>query len=168
AGRHCVRGWVFVPDQAPEPGSTVGVACCLPGGTCSTDYFDLHVSGFAHYSMAEHLASSGVISIALDHLGVGRSDRVEDIFLVTPQLASAVNDFAVRAVLKGLRDRPWGGPELVTFGVGHSMGGMLATVQQARHRTFDGLIVLGHGGDGLPAVLTVEEQSISGPLDEAT
>ena len=43
AGRHCVRGWVFVPDQAPEPGSTVGVACCLAGGTCSTDYFDLHV-----------------------------------------------------------------------------------------------------------------------------
>ena len=168
AGRHCVRGWVFVPDQAPESGSTVGVACCLPGGTCSTDYFDLHVSGFAHYSMAEHLASSGVITIALDHLGVGRSDRVEDIFLVTPQLASAVNDFAVRAVLKGLRDRPWGGAHLVTFGVGHSMGGMLATVQQARHRTFDGLIVLGHGGDGLPAVLTVEEQTISGPLDEAT
>ena len=106
AGRHRVRGWVFVPDEAPEPGSTVGVVCCLPGGTCSTDYFDLHVDGFADYSMAEYLASSGVVTIALDHLGVGRSDRVEDIFLVTPQLASAVNDFAFRAVLKGLRDRP--------------------------------------------------------------
>jgi hypothetical protein len=139
AGRHRVRGWVVVPDEAPSPARR-SASRCLAGGTCSTDYFDLHVSGFAHYSMAEHLASSGVITIALDHLGVGRSDRVEDIFLVTPQLASAVNDFAVRAVLKGLRDRPWGGAHLVTFGVGHSMGGMLATVQQAtrdlrrRHR----------------------------------
>ena len=42
------------------------------------------------------------------------------------------------------------------------------TVQQARHRTFDGVIVLGHGGDGLPAVLTADEKTISGPLDEAT
>ena len=168
AGRHCVRGWVFVPDDAPEPGSTVAVACCLPGGTCSADYFDLHVSGLAHYSMAGYLASSGVVTIALDHLGVGRSDRVEDIFVVTPQLASAVNDIAFRAVVKGLRSEPWGGAHLVTVGVGHSMGGMLAAVQQARHRTFDGVIVLGHGGDGLPAVLTVEEQTISGPLDEAT
>jgi pimeloyl-ACP methyl ester carboxylesterase len=168
AGRHRVRGWVFVPDQAPEPGSTVCVACCLAGGTCSTDYFDLHVSGFGHYSMAEYLASSGVVTIALDHLGVGRSDRVDDIFVVTPQLASAVNDFAFGAVLKGLRDRPWGDVHLVAVGVGHSMGGMLATVQQARHRTFDGVVVLGHGGDGLPEVLTSEETTIAGSLDEAT
>jgi pimeloyl-ACP methyl ester carboxylesterase len=168
AGRHRVRGWVVVPDPAPEPGSRVGVACCLAGGTCSTDYFDLHVDGFADYSMAEHLASSGVVTIALDHLGVGRSDRVEDVFLVTPQLASAVNDFACRAVLQELREQPWSGVDLVTVGVGHSMGGMLATVQQARHQTFDGVVVLGHGGDGLPAVLTADERTISGPLDDAT
>ena len=168
AGRHRVRGWVFVPDGAPEPGSTVRVACCLAGGICSTDYFDLHVDGLADYSMAAHLASSGVVTIALDHLGVGRSDRVEDIFLVTPQLASAVNDFAFRAVLKGLRDGPAASGDFAVFGVGHSMGGMLATVQQARHQTFHGVIVLGHGGDGLPAVLTDEERRISGTLDEAT
>jgi pimeloyl-ACP methyl ester carboxylesterase len=167
-GRHRVRGWVFFPDAAPDPGSTVGVACCLAGGTCSTDYFDLHVSGLAHYGMAEHLASSGVVTIALDHLGVGRSDRVDDIFLVTPQLASVINDFAFRAVLHGLRDGRWGAVHLVAVAIGHSMGGMLATVQQARHQTFDGLVVLGHGGDGLPAVLTEEERAISGTLDEAT
>jgi pimeloyl-ACP methyl ester carboxylesterase len=48
------------------------------------------------------------------------------------------------------------------------MGGMLATVQQARHQTFAGVVTLGHGGDGLPAVLTEEERAISGTLDEAT
>jgi len=167
AGRHCVRGWVFAPDDAPEPGSTVRVACCLAGGTCSTDYFDLHVDGLADYSMAEHLASCCVVSIALDHLGVGRSDRVDDVFLITPQLVSTVNDFAHRAVLEQLRDGPCG-DVLLVVGVGHSMGGMLATVQQARHETFDGIVVLGHGGDGLPGVLSDDEQAITGTLDEAT
>jgi pimeloyl-ACP methyl ester carboxylesterase len=142
--------------------------CCLAGGTCSTEYFDLHVDGFAHYSMAEHLASSGVVTVALDHLGVGGSDRVDDVFLITPQVVSAVNDYAFRAVLKRLRERPWAGVRLAAVGVGHSMGGMLAIVQQARHQTFDGVVVLGHGGDGLLAVLTEEERAISGPLDEAT
>jgi pimeloyl-ACP methyl ester carboxylesterase len=147
----------------------VSVACCLAGGTCSTDYFDLHVAGLSGYSMAEHLASAGVVTIALDHLGVGRSDRVDDVFLVTPQLASEVNDLAFRAVLHELRNGPHGGARAVVFGVGHSMGGMLLTVQHARHETFDGgLIVLGHGGDGLPAVLTDDERDISGSLDDAT
>ena len=169
AGSHRVRGWVFAPDEGSRPRSTVQVACCLAGGTCSTDYFDLRVGRLEGYSMAEHLASSGVVTIALDHLGVGRSDRVEDVFLVTPQVASAVNDFAFRAVLRELRAGRGGGTRFDVFGVGHSMGGMLVTVQQARHHTFDGgVIVLGHGGDGLPAVLTVDERRISGTLDETT
>jgi pimeloyl-ACP methyl ester carboxylesterase len=168
AGRHCIRGWVFVPDEAPEPGSRVSVACCLAGGTCSTDYFDLQVDGLADYSMAEYLASFGVVTIALDHLGVGRSDRVDDVFLITPELASTVNDFAHRAVVKQLRDGSFRDVRLVVLGVGHSMGGMLATVQQARHETFDGIVVLGHGGDGLPTVLTDDEKAITGTLDEAT
>jgi pimeloyl-ACP methyl ester carboxylesterase len=146
----------------------VRVACCLAGGTCSTDYFDLHVDGLPDYSMAEHLASSGVITIALDHLGVGRSDPVDDIFLITPHVASAVNDFAFRAVVKTLREGSWGTGRLVVLGVGHSMGGMLVTVQQARHQTFAGVVVLGHGGDGLPAFLAGEEKRITGTLDEAT
>jgi pimeloyl-ACP methyl ester carboxylesterase len=168
AGSHTVRGWVLAPDHPPEPGSTVFVVCCLAGGTCSTQYFDLRVDGLADYSMAEYLASFGVVTLALDHLGVGRSDRVEDVFLITAQLASAVNDFALRAVLKRLHDGPWGGVRLVVVGIGHSMGGMLATVQQARHETFDGIVVLGHGGDGLPGVLSDDEKAIAGTLDEAT
>jgi hypothetical protein len=34
------------------------------------------------------------------------------------------------------------------------MGGMIAAVQQARHRSFDALAVLGHGGDGLPQFIS--------------
>jgi alpha-beta hydrolase superfamily lysophospholipase len=166
-GRHLVRGWVVTPDDPPEPGSTVTVVCCLAGGTCSTEYFDLHVEGHPGYSMAEHFASAGVVTIALDHLGVGTSDRVDDIFLVTPQVASAVNDYAFRVALERLPG-PWGAARLVVVGVGHSMGGMLVTVQQARHASFDAVVVLGHGGDGLPAVLTDAERTITGTLEDAT
>jgi hypothetical protein len=52
--------------------------------------------------MADYLAARGFIIVAFDHLGVGSSSPVDDIFLVTPALASAVNDYAHRAVMEGL------------------------------------------------------------------
>jgi len=113
--------------------------------------------------MADYLAARGFIVAAFDHLGVGNSSSVDDIFLVTPRLASAVNDYAHRAVVGGLVSGtlvpglpPL--PDLVPIGVGHSMGGMLLGVQQARHATFTSVAVLGHGV-GLPTVLTEEELS---------
>jgi len=58
-------------------------------------------------------------------------------------------------------------PDVFAIAVGHSMGGMLSTVQQARHRTFDALIGLGHGGDGLPSFLTPDELALANrPLAE--
>jgi len=57
--------------------------------------------------------------------------------------------------------------DLRAVGVGHSMGGMLSTVMQARHRTFDALLGLGHGGDGLPDFLTPDELALADrPLDD--
>jgi pimeloyl-ACP methyl ester carboxylesterase len=165
-GQHYVRGWTSTPDAARAGGSTVIVACCLAGGTCSSEYFDLRVEGYPGYSMAEHLAARGIVTIALDHLGVGTSSPVDDIYRLTPQLVSAVNDAAFRNVLARLAsstDAP-----LMAVGVGHSMGGMLVTVQQSRHRTFDALAVLGHGGDGLGSVLTDDEAALEGNLDDMT
>ena len=43
------------------------------------------------------------------------------------------------------------------------MGGLLVTVQQAQHRSFDALICAGHGGTGLPEVLTEDELAVVGP-----
>jgi pimeloyl-ACP methyl ester carboxylesterase len=113
--------------------------------------------------MADYLAARGFIVAAFDHLGVGSSSSVDDIFLVTPRLASAVNDYAHRAVVRELVSGtlvpgvpPL--PDLVPIGVGHSMGGMLLGVQQARHATFAAVANLGHG-IGLPTVLTEEELS---------
>jgi pimeloyl-ACP methyl ester carboxylesterase len=139
--------------------------CCLAGGKCTTGYFDLQVEGYPDYSMADYLAARGFIVAAFDHLGVGNSSSVDDIFLITPRLAGAVNDYAHRTVARGLVSgtlvpglRPL--PNLVPIGVGHSMGGMLLGVQQARHATFAALAILGHGV-GLPTVLTEEELSLA-------
>jgi pimeloyl-ACP methyl ester carboxylesterase len=163
AGSFTLHGWVRTSSVPTSPSPTL--LCCLAGGKCSTGYFDLQVEGYPNYSMADYLAARGFVVVAFDHLGVGRSSSVEDIFLVTPSLASAVNDYAHRAVIAQLVSgtlvpdlRPL--PGLVSIGVGHSMGAMLLGVQQARHATFAAVAMLGHGV-GLPSVLTEEELSLA-------
>jgi alpha-beta hydrolase superfamily lysophospholipase len=160
-GSFTLNGWVRASSTGTS--SAPILLCCLAGGKCSTGYFDLQVEGYPDYSMADYLATRGFIVAAFDHLGVGNSSPVDDLFLVTPRLAGAVNDYAHRAVVGGLVSGtlvpgvpPL--PDLVSIGVGHSMGGMLLGVQQARHATFAAVAVLGHGV-GLPTVLTARELS---------
>ena len=160
-----VRGWVHAPLRSDQSRATV-VWCCLAGGHASTTYFDFQVPGHPGYSMAEHLAGKGCVVVAFDHIGLGASSRVDDIVEVTPALASAVNDRAHRTALDGLAAGtlvPELGPllSLTAVGVGHSMGGMLLSVQQARHATFDAVAALGHGGNGLPQFLTEAERRVA-------
>jgi pimeloyl-ACP methyl ester carboxylesterase len=162
-GSFTLNGWLRASPVRTSPAPIL--LCCLAGGKCSTGYFDLQVEGYPDYSMADYLAARGFIVVAFDHLGVGGSSPVDDIFLVTPRLASAVNDHAHRAVVRGLVSGTLVPglppvPDLVPIGVGHSMGGMLLGVQQARHATFAAVAVLGHGV-GLPTVLTEEELSFA-------
>jgi pimeloyl-ACP methyl ester carboxylesterase len=160
-GSFTLNGWVRV--SSVRTSASPILLCCLAGGKCSTGYFDLRIEGYSDYSMADYLAARGFVIVAFDHLGVGASSLVDDIFLVTPRLAGAVNDYAHRSVIQGLVSgtlvadlRPL--PDLVPIGVGHSMGGMLLGVQQARHATFAAVAMLGHGV-GLPSVLSEEELS---------
>jgi pimeloyl-ACP methyl ester carboxylesterase len=147
AGR--LGGWVRAPEREP-----VAVLACLAGGTCTTAYFDLRVPGLPGYSMAEHLVGLGFAVVALDHLGLGASDEVDDLYAVTPTVAAAAQADALGALLARFEGVP-------AIGVGHSMGGMLLTVLQADHAAFDAVAVLGHGGDGLPEVLTADESAVA-------
>ena len=170
-GETVVCGWVRTPVVL-DPTRRPVVLVCFPGGSCSTGYFDLDVPELVGYSMADYFVARGVIVAAFDHLGIGDSSAVDDIFAITPWIAADANDVATRVVLEGLREgtlvpelAPV--PDLFAVGVGHSMGGMLSTVQQARHRTFDALVGLGHGGDGLPSFLTPDELALADrPLAE--
>ena len=169
-GSFTLNGWLRVSSVRP-PVSPI-LLCCLAGGKCSTGYFDLRIEGYSDYSMADYLAARGFVIVAFDHLGVGASSPVDDIFLLTPRLLGAVNDYAHRSVVQGLVSGtlvPGVGPmpDLLPIGVGHSMGGMLLGVQQARHATFAAVAILGHGV-GLPTVLTEAElsQARNGTLTE--
>jgi pimeloyl-ACP methyl ester carboxylesterase len=158
-GSFTLNGWVRAPSVLTSPSPIL--LCCLAGGKCSTGYFDLQVEGYPDYSMADYLAERGFVVVAFDHLGVGTSSPVDDIFVVTPRLVGAINDYAHRTVAGELvsgtlvPDLP-PLPNLVTICVGHSMGGMLLGVQQARHASFAAVAILGHGV-GLPTVLTDHE-----------
>ncbi|HEX4218246.1 MAG TPA: alpha/beta hydrolase [Acidimicrobiales bacterium] len=165
AGTVMLRGWIRAPLRLDRTRPPV-VLCCLPGGRCTTAYFDLQVPGHADYSMAQYLADRGIIVVAFDHVGLGDSSEVDEIVLVTPRVAAAANHHAHRFVLDMLASGvlvPELGdlPEITAVGVGHSMGGMILTVQQARHSTFDAVAVLGHGGNGLPQFLTEAERHLA-------
>ena len=147
-----MRGIVVAPAALSDP----LVWCCLPGGGCTSAYFDLVVDGDeTSYSMAAHLAGAGGVVLALDHLGTGASSRPDDIFLVTPEILASAHHAAWTTLLARLRKGSLlpGLPAVDSFvpiGLGHSMGAMIAIVQQARHGTYGALVNLGAAGAGLP------------------
>jgi pimeloyl-ACP methyl ester carboxylesterase len=155
-GHHVVRGVVLAPSDPTAPELRSFVWCCLPGGSCTSGYFDLHVAGDdTSYSMAAHLADAGCTVLALDHLGTGASSTVEDNFLVTPEILATASRAAFAALLAQLREgslvpglEPM--PTPLPIGVGHSMGAMITIMEQARYGTYVAVVNLGGGGAGLP------------------
>jgi alpha-beta hydrolase superfamily lysophospholipase len=62
--------WLFLPER---PAHARGVLLCLAGGTYDKHYWHIDIDGHPGYSFAEHLADSGYVVIAVDHLGIGDS-----------------------------------------------------------------------------------------------
>jgi pimeloyl-ACP methyl ester carboxylesterase len=155
-GRHIVRGVVVAASSPIPSGSPPLVWCCLPGGHCTSAYFDLHVEGDdTSYSMAAHLADAGGVVLALDHLGTGASSPVDDSFLVTPEVLASANHAAFTALIGRLQTgtlvsglEPIAAPQAI--GLGHSMGAMITIIGQARYETYAAVANLGGGGAGLP------------------
>jgi len=133
-GHPCtIASWIFKP---PVPARALLFA--IPGGTYTKGYWHLEVPGRSGYSFAERMVAAGFAVAAVDNFGTGSSTRPssgDDAGLVAMADANA-------AVAAQLRSRF---PGLPVIGVGHSMGGALAVLQQARHRSFDYLAVLGYG-----------------------
>lgn len=165
-GEHTLGGWVYAP-AALDPRAPPSVVFCLAGGRCTTGYFDLEVRGCEGYSMARHLAARGLVVVALDHLGLGASSPLDDICMVTPRVAAATHDDAVRGIAGRLRagtlldGLPPFEPDALV-GLGHSMGGMVIVVEQAEFNTFDAIVVLGHSHDGTWDALTDDERLLMG------
>jgi pimeloyl-ACP methyl ester carboxylesterase len=130
---------VYEPDTV---GDQPVVCCCVPGGGMSRGYFDLQPPpALGNYSMARHLTARGFVVVTLDPPAVGESDEPDDGYALTPDVVADVDAHAFDQVLAR-----W--PDATRIGVGHSAGALLTVVQQARHRTYDGLGLLGFGNGG--------------------
>lgn len=168
--------WAVVEVFAPAPEAlTVDaepvVMFCLPGGGFSRRYFDLDVpSEYGEYSMARDLAARGAIVVTCDPLGIGASDRPTDPSTLSPDALADVQTHVTAVVLDALAtgsacDGLPPLPRVRTIGVGHSAGALLTTYQQARHRQFAAVALLGFAGQGLIDFLTPEERTFANDPD---
>ena len=158
AGVGRVAGDLFLPATTLDPPL---VMTCLPGGGMTRRYFDLTVDGDAGtYSMARFLAARGIAVLTLDPPGVGESDVPDDPWLLTAGAVAAVCAHASEDVVGRLRSDAF--PGLVSIGVGHSAGALLAVHAQAASSPFDALGLLGFAGGGLPSALGPAELAVAG------
>jgi pimeloyl-ACP methyl ester carboxylesterase len=167
-----VAAEVRVPQRL-LPGAPALV--CLPGGGMTRRYYDLvpaEDSADTSFSFSRQMAQRGFISILIDYLGVGESDRPADGYALTPERLNQVNACALDQIMAQLREgslleglAPL--PELRTLGVGHSMGAMFTVLQQAQYRQHAGIALLGFSTRGLPEYLIPEARELAGDADAA-
>jgi pimeloyl-ACP methyl ester carboxylesterase len=167
-----VAGEIAVTAYLPETVAGDAVLFLFPGGGYGRHYFDLSFDGHPDHSQARRHADGGLLTVTVDHLGVGDS-TVPAQPLGFAEVAAA-GDAAVRTVLEQVRagtfdpDLP-AVPGAVAVGAGQSMGGHVVVWTQAAHDTFAAVAALGSSftqtrlalqpgrrppfrGDGMPAV----------------
>jgi alpha-beta hydrolase superfamily lysophospholipase len=152
-----------VEVHQPAPGVARPVALvCLPGGGMNRHYFDLSAKDGAadanSFSFVHQMTARGFIVVTMDYLGVGDSDRPADGHALTPDLLVQANAKVLAQVLESLRKDV---PDLVTIGVGHSMGAMMTILQQARDGTHVAIALLGFSTRGMPEYLSGEARALA-------
>lgn len=151
-----------VVAPAPAAAASPVVLFCFPGGGMSRRYFDLTAAG---YSFAEYASQRGFVMVLADHPGVGDSDAPDDGWALTPETVGRVNAAAVGRMLAALEAGGVAGlPPLrpaAVVGVAHSAGAHVLIHHQAHHPQFDGIILLGWCGRGLPEYLDDDERVLS-------
>jgi hypothetical protein len=138
---------VFVPERARRLSPPL-VVFAFPGGGYGRGYYHIEPPGFAGYSQAAHHVGAGMIFVACDHLGVGQSSLPYPASL-TFEVEAAANRATVDEVMARLEAgtlapglEALGGATRI--GMGQSMGGAFLVVQQALHRSFEAIAVLGY------------------------
>jgi pimeloyl-ACP methyl ester carboxylesterase len=134
-----------VPD---DPASVRAAIVAYPGSGYNRSYFDLSIDGDDSYSQARHHSARGIALVACDHLCVGESSTPSDPLALTLEQLAAANARAASVALDALGGGALAGisaipPTVPRIGIGQSMGGCLLTVQQALHRSFDAVALLG-------------------------
>ena len=141
---------VTLPDPNPGRLADPPIVCfAKPGAGLGRRYFVEDLPGPARGAQAAWHAARGWVFVAVDHLGVGESSQHAPERTARYATLVAAADAAEREVLERLRSGTLapGFPALadpVVVGIGQSMGACLTVVQQAHHRTYDGIATLGY------------------------
>jgi pimeloyl-ACP methyl ester carboxylesterase len=140
------------------------VCFAKPGGGFSRGYYTEPLPGHDLPAQAQWHAERGWIFVSVDPVGVGDSSTdmaVEDLdYTVVTAAAHAAEQEILAQLTQGSLSA--GVPRIeqpVVLGMGQSMGGSLAVVQQGRYHAWDGIAVLGFSAvhthpaaAGVPAV----------------
>jgi pimeloyl-ACP methyl ester carboxylesterase len=154
---------VHLPAADDLPARPV-VCFAKPGGGYSKGYFTEELPGPARGAQAEWHARRGWIFVSVDHLGVGDSSLHEAVKLDFAPVAAA-SHLAEAEVLRRLADGSLadGYPRVqspLRLGIGQSMGGCMTIVQQARHRDYDGIGILGYSAIHIQSLTRPSEPAI--------
>ncbi len=156
-GKSCTLSATAFRSGNPSSGTTF---FCLPGGGTSRDFFDLGRFDGVDYSFASRMTALGHRVIAMDHPGTGSNPLPADHPFLTPRqssdyIAQACSDFIGKDASNSSN----------VIGLGHSMGGMITVLTQARHRPFAGVALLGSSASGLDWGLDDHEKTYIGKPD---
>lgn len=149
---------------------------CLPGGNMNRHYFDLQPPRAQEeaaspspddaedwsYSFAAQMTARGDAVLALDHLGIGESDRPMDGWQLTAERLAQ----ATAQALALARERHADLAALPAIGLGHSMGAMMTVLVQHLARPYAAIALLGFSTRGLATFLPPALQGLTGPLPD--
>lgn len=141
-----VAASVVLPDPADLPERPV-VCVAMPSSSYARGYYTCDLPGAGSGAQAAFHVARGWIFVALDWLGCDDASRIDPEDLGYAALAGAAHAAQAEILLRLANGvlapgyPPVGQPCVI--GIGQSLGAGLLIYQQARHRSYDGIGVLG-------------------------
>ena len=134
---------LHLPDTIADR-ETTELLVCAHGGGYTRAYWHPNFADFPGYSLAEHFCARNYAVLAFDLLGMGESTKPEPETRLSRAIVAAASHQVTAEIAAGLQDGRWGRARGIAItGIGHSIGGMMVITQQAAHRSFHRLAVLG-------------------------
>lgn len=135
------------PAVMPRP-----VLFMAPGGGYSRRYYAMAFDETDSYNEARFHAARGAVVVMMDYLDAGESHaegEPHSLETIADTHDATVATLKARLATGMLADGLPPLDAIRAIGVGQSMGAALTMVTQARHRTFDGVALLGIGAAGV-------------------
>ena len=135
-----MRAACYAPDKNPSH----ILFMCLPGGGVTRELFDLGTFDNFDYSFISRMTALGHTVLTMDHPGTGTNPLPDKHPFLMPRDAADYEGLAFSQFARQIdaMDLQW-------IGVGHSMGGMLTILNQARHAPYAGICLFGSSAGGL-------------------